>query len=149
MLFNGRFSGPWLCVADEFYDPNIAEYGYSRYDPAEAAELLKEAEKIHGGPIGPLKLGMPGVDNFSRQYAQFLQKYMSNIGLRLNVEYMDWPTYMSEVNNGHLQLFASGVSAGMPDAIDFLELFGTKYLLPAGISFYSNPNMIHRSSRLR
>jgi ABC-type transport system substrate-binding protein len=142
LLFNGRFevAHGFVSPGMNSYDPNIAEYGYSRYDPAEAAELLKEAEKIHGGPIGPLKLGMPGVDNFSRQYAQFLQKYMSNIGLRLNVEYMDWPTYMSEVNNGHLQLFASGVSAGMPDAIDFLELFGTKYFAPGGNKFfYSNP----------
>ncbi len=142
LLFNGRFEVAHGFVSPGLnsYDPNIAEYGFSRYDPAEAAELLKEAERIHDGPIGPLKLGMPGTDNFSRQYGQFLQKYISRIGLRLNVDYMDWPTYLSEMNNGHLQLFASGVSAGMPDAIDFLELFGSKYFAPGGNKFfYSNP----------
>lgn len=122
------------------YDPDIHTYGFSRYDPAEARELLKEAEAVHGGPIPPLTLGMPGTDTFARQYGQFLQKYFSQVGMRLDVNYMDWPTYLAELNNGHLQLFSSGVSASVPDAIDFLEMFATKYFAPGGNKFYySNP----------
>lgn len=121
------------------YDPDIHTHGFSRYDPVQARELLKEAEQIQGGSIPPLTLGMPGSDTFSRQYGQFLQKYFSQVGLRLNVDYMDWPTYLAELKNGHLQMFSSGVSASVPDAIDFLEMFGTKYFAPGGNSFfYSN-----------
>lgn len=142
LLFNGRFlvAHGFVSPGLNSYDATLADYGFSRYDPAEARRLLKEAEAIHGGPIPALTLGMPGTDTFSRQYGQFLQKYMSLVGLRLEVDYMDWPTYLTEMNNGHLQLFASGVSAGIPDAIDFLTLFGTKYFAPGGNNFfYSNP----------
>lgn len=142
LLFNGRFeiAHGFISKGLNSYDPDIIDYGFSRYDPAEARELLEEAEAIHGGPIGPLRLGMPGTDNFARQYGQFLQKYLSRVGLRLEVDYMDWPTYLSEMNNGHLQMFSSGVSASSPDGISFLGMFGTKYFAPGGNKFfYSNP----------
>ena len=48
---------------------------------------------------------------------------------------------MAEQNKGQLQLFAAGVSASYPDAIDFMTLFGTKYFAPGGNKFfYSNPD---------
>ncbi len=142
LLANGRglvahgFFSPGL----NSYDDAIADAGFSRYDPQEAKALLKEAEAVHGGTLPTLKLGMPGSDNFSRQYGQFLQKYFTQVGLQLEVDYMDWPTYLGELKNGHLQMFASGVSASVPDAVDFLEMFGTKYFAPGGNTFfYSNP----------
>lgn len=122
------------------YDPTIADAGFSRYDPQEAKQLLAQAEALLGKPIPPLKLGMPGSDNVSRQMGQFLQQYFKEIGLTLQVDYMDWPTYLTEMKNGHLQMFSSGVSASCPDAIDFLEMFGTKYFSPGpNCFFYSNP----------
>ncbi len=142
LLFNGRFAIAHGFISKGLnpYDPDIIDYDFSRYDPAEARQLLEEAEAIHGGPIPPLRLGMPGTDNFARQYGQFLQKYFSRVGLRLEVDYMDWPTYLSEMNNGHLQMFSSGVSAGSPDGIGFLMMFGTKYFAPGpNTFFYSNP----------
>lgn len=142
LFTNGRFmiAHGFVSPGLNSYDPNIIEAGYSKYDPVEAARLLKEAQQIAGGAIGTLKLGMPGTDTWSRQYGQFLQKYCSQIGLKLDVDYMDWPTYVTELNNGHLQMFASGVSAGAPDAIDFLDMFGSKYFAPgANKFFYSNP----------
>ncbi len=142
LLYNGRFLAAHGVVSPGLnsYDADIQDAGYSTYDPAEARLLLREAEAIHGGPIPALRLGMPGTDNFARQYGQFLQKYLSHVGVRLEVDYMDWPTYLGELKNGHLQLFASGVSASYPDAIDFLEMFGTKYFAPGGnYFFYSNP----------
>lgn len=142
LFLNGRghiahgFVSPGL----DSYDPEIKQYGYSEYDPAEARELMKEAETINGGPIPELVLAMPGTDTFSRQYGQFTQRLFEGVGLRLKVNYMDWPTYMEELNKGQLQLFSSGVSASYPDAIDFLTLFGSKYFAPGGNSFfYSNP----------
>lgn len=142
LFTNGRFLIAHGIVSPGLnsYDPDIINYGYSKYDPAESLRLLNEAEAIHGGPIPSLTLGMPGTDNFARQYGQFLQKYFGQVGIKLEVRYMDWPTYMAELNNGHLQLFSSGVSASVPDAIDFLEMFGTKYFAPgANKFFYSNP----------
>jgi ABC-type transport system substrate-binding protein len=143
LFLNGRghvahgFVAPGL----DSYDPEIKKYGYSKYDLQEAKQLLSEAEKIQGGPIPKLTLGMPGTDTFSKQYGQFTQRQFQKIGIELEVNYMDWPTYMAEQNKGQLQLFAAGVSASYPDAIDFLTLFGTKYFAPGGNKFfYSNPD---------
>ena len=85
-------------------------------------------------------LAMPGTDTTSVQMGKFAQRLMEQVDLKLDVEYMDWPTYLQEMNKGQLQLFSSGVSAGYPDAIDFLGLFVTKYHAPNGGNafFYSN-----------
>jgi ABC-type transport system substrate-binding protein len=122
------------------YDPDIQQYGYSKYDPQEARALLKEAEKIHGGPIPKLKLAMPGTDTFSRQYGQITQRQFQNVGLELEVNYMDWPTYIKGALKGQFQMFSSGVSAGSPDAIDFFDSFTTQSFAPgSNWFFYSNP----------
>jgi ABC-type transport system substrate-binding protein len=142
ILFNGRnivaqgFIPPGL----NSYDPEIEKYGFSKYDPTEAKELLKEAERIHGGPIPKLSLAMPGTDTFSRQQGLFTQRQFARLGLQLEVSYMDWPTYMEGVNNGKYQMFASGIGAGSPDALDFLDSFTTKSFAPGPNKFfYSNP----------
>ena len=122
------------------YDPEIEKYGYSKYDPQEARALLKEAEDIHGGPIPKLKLAMPGTDTFSKQYGQFTQRQFQNVGLELEVDYMDWPTYIEGALKGQFQMFASGISAGSPDAIDFFDSFTTKAFAPgSNWFFYSDP----------
>lgn len=122
------------------YDPEIEKYGFSKYDLAEAKELLKEARQIHGGPIPKLRLAMPGTDTFARQQGLFTQREFEKMGLNLQVDYMDWPTYMEGVNAGKFQMFASGISAGSPDALDFLDSFTTKSFAPGPNKFfYSNP----------
>lgn len=123
------------------YDPDIISQGYSKYDPAEAKALVREAEKIHGGPIPPLTLANPGTGVIDRQLGQFLQKYFEDVGLTLKVEYMDWPTYLDTINKGKHQLFFSGVGANIPDALGSLQMFGTKYFGFGGNHFfYSNPD---------
>jgi oligopeptide transport system substrate-binding protein len=122
------------------YDPKIEEYGYSKYDPKEARALLKEAVSIHGGPIPKLKLAMPGTDTFAKQYGQYTQRQFQNVGLELDVNYMDWPTYIEGALKGQFQMFASGISAGSPDAIDFFDSFTTKAFAPgSNWFFYSDP----------
>ena len=142
LLYNGRnkIAHGMIPPGLNSYDPDIYTYEFSKFDPDEARELLKEAEKIHGGPIPTLKLAMPGTDTFARQYGQFSQRQFARIGLTLEVEYMDWPTYMEGVNSGNFQMFASGISAGSPDALDFLDTFTQKQFAPGSNKFfYDNP----------
>ncbi|MBM4103581.1 MAG: hypothetical protein FJ263_05950 [Planctomycetes bacterium] len=122
------------------YDPDIVQSGYSKYDLAEAKQLLKQAEQIQGGAIPKLNLAMPGTDTLYRQYGQFFQRQFEQVGLELGIDYMDWPTYMERANKGQCQMFMNGIVAGCPDAIDFLEMFTTKSFAPgANKFFYSNP----------
>lgn len=142
LLYNGRneIAHGLIPPGLNSYDPDIYKCEFSKFDPDEARELLKEAEKIHGGPIPTLKLAMPGTDTFSRQYGQFSQRQFARIGLTMEVEYMDWPTYVEGINSGNFQMFASGISAGCPDALDFLDTFTKEQFAPGSNKFfYDNP----------
>lgn len=142
ILLNGRMAIAHGFVAPGLnsYDPNIEKYGFSKYDLNEAKQLIQQAERINGGPIPALTLAMPGTDTAARQGGQFIQRQFNNMGLQLEVDYMDWPTYMDKVNKGEAQLFASGIGAGSPQALDFLDSFSSESFAPGSNKFfYSNP----------
>ncbi|MBA7706066.1 Glutathione-binding protein GsiB [subsurface metagenome] len=122
------------------YNPGIKEKGYTRYEPQKAKELLKEAEKIHGGTLPRLKIAMPGTDTWYRQFGQFLKRNLDAVGLEVEMQYMDRPAYQERVNTKSAQMFSSGTSASIPDAQDFLSMFYSKYQTPGRNKFnYSNP----------
>ncbi len=122
------------------YNPEIKEKGYAQYDPEKAQELLKEAEKIHGGKLPRLKITLPGTNTWYRQYGQLLKRNLNAIGLEVETEYMDRPTYLEKVNTKSVQMFTSGSSASTPDAQDFLAMFYSRYYAPGPNKFnYSNP----------
>lgn len=122
------------------YNPEIKEKGYAQYDPEKAQELLKEAEKIHGGKLPTLKITLPGTNTWYRQYGQFLKRNLNAVGLEVEMEYMDRPTYLEKVNTKSVQIFTSGSSARIPDAQDFLAMFYSRYHAPGPNKFnYSNP----------
>lgn len=141
LFLNGRdqiahgFVAPML----DSYDPNISRYGFSEYNPDKAKKLLIEAKKINEGPIPPLTVALPGTESFYRQFGEFLTKQFEDIGLKLEVELMDWPTYQNNVNKKQAQMFSAGVSAGSVDAEDFLQMFYSKRMSPGPNKFnYSN-----------
>jgi len=121
------------------YNPDIKRYGYAKYDPEEARELLKEAVELHGGELPELKIAMPGVSTWDRQFGQFLKRCLNAVDIEVEVQYMDRPTYQEKLNTKSAQMFASGGSASIPDAEDFLGLFYSKNWSPGSNKFnYSN-----------
>jgi len=142
IFFNGRDLVAHGLVPPllDSYDPNIKEKGFARYDLEQAKSLLQEAEKIYGGKLPALKMAIPGTDTFGHQLGEFLRRSINAAGIEVNVEYMDWPTYLQKMNTRSVQMFCSGASASTPDAQDFLASFYTKYWAPGSNSFnYSNP----------
>ena len=142
VLFNGVRLRAHGFIPPEInsYDPNIFQYGYSKYDLLEARQLLKQAEQVSGGKISALTLDVPGSDTLHRQMGALFQRQLEQIGLTLKVEYMDWPTYLEKIKKGQSQMFVSGVGAGSPDALDLLEMFIEKNFAPgSNVFFYSNP----------
>jgi ABC-type transport system substrate-binding protein len=143
LLFNGKdiIAHGFIPPGINSYDPNIIQYGYSKYDLQEARDLLKEAKTMSGGKIPLLTLDMPGTDTLERQMGALFQRQLEQAGIELRVEYMDWPTYLEKINKGQSQMFSSGVGAGSPDALDLLEMFIEKNFAPGGnVFFYSNPD---------
>lgn len=121
------------------YNPEIKQKGYAQYDPERAKRLLRQAEEAHGGRLPVLKIAMPGTDTWARQFGQFLRHSLNAVGLEVEIEYMDRPTYQEKVNNQSVQMFACGASASIPDAQDLLAMFYSKYQVPGQNGFnYSN-----------
>lgn len=143
LFYNGRWKIAHSLMHPEMneYDPEIVKEGFSRYDPQEARRLVAEAQKVHGGPIPELTIGMSGGDTFSRQFGQFVQRQIEAVGLKVRIDYTDWPTYTERMNKGQMQIFGGGgVRFSTPDALGALTMFATKYFAPLGNSFfYSDP----------
>jgi len=71
---------------------------------------------------------------------EFSRRSLEEAGLKLEIEFMDWPTYQAKQNKKQLQMFGAGVVAGSTDAIDFLAMFYSKKMSPGPNKFnYSNP----------
>lgn len=124
------FSNGRDVIADGFlpatmvsYNPEIKKKGYSEYNPTRAKQLIAEAQAINNGKLALLKAGIPGTDTVSRQMGQFIKKCLNDVGLEVEMSYMDWPTYLEKLNSKSLQVFFSGNVATVPDARDFLEIF--------------------------
>ena len=116
------------------YDPEVIKVGKS-YDPERAKELVKEAERVYGGKLPTLKLSTGGTSTFHRQLGQFRQREFEDVGLDVEVEYMDWPTYIGKVHSKSVQLFSLGWVADYPDVENFLQLFYGKNISPGTNNF--------------
>src|SRR5439155_14981640 len=79
-------------------------------------------------------------DTTARQGGQYLTRTFEKIGLPVDIEYLDGPTYFDKIKSKGAQLFASGWVGDYPDAENFLMLFITRNISPLPNSFnYSNP----------
>ena len=122
------------------YQPNIKETADVEYEPQRARQLVKEAEKIYGGKLPKLTLAMPGTDVVFRQRGDFLKRCFREVGLEVEMDYMDWPTFQNKVKTKSAQMFTLGWIADYPDSENFLQLFYSKNISPGPNNFnYHNP----------
>jgi ABC-type transport system substrate-binding protein len=141
LFYNGRgdvaygFIPP--CMSG--YDPNIRQISKTEYNPEKARQLIAEAEKLNGGPLPGFKLTMQGTDTTYRQMGQFLKRSLEEIGLKIDAEYLDFPTYLEKLRTKDLQIYQSGWIADYPDAESFLQIFYSKRAPWPNETCYSNP----------
>ena len=121
------------------YNPEIKEVG-QRYDPEKAKQLLKEAEKIYGGKLPELKLSIGSTDTQRRQLGQYYKRCLKEVGLDIELEFMDWPIFMQKLNTKSCQMFSVGWMADYPDTETFLQTFYSKNASPG-------PNHYNYSSK--
>jgi ABC-type transport system substrate-binding protein len=142
MLLNGRGEVAYGLLPPVVggYDSNIKETAGIDYDPEKARQFVAQAEKIYGGKLPKLKLAMGGTDTVARQEGGLLLDYFKAVGLDIDIDYMDWPTYQGKIKTKSAQMFLSGWVADYPDAENFLQLFYSKNMSPGPNNFnYSNP----------
>lgn len=105
------------------YDKTAEDWSPSRYDPEKARACFKEAEVLNGGPIPKLRLAIGRTGTVQKQTLQFLSRSFSEIGLQVEIELYDWPTFLEKLRNSSHQLFFTGWMADYPDAESFLQCF--------------------------
>lgn len=137
LFFNNRDTVAHGFISDLMgsYNSEIEKYGYAECNREKAKELLEKARAIYGGELPELTLAMPGTDTWARQFGQFLQRQFDAVGLKVSIDYMDWPTYQEKLNTKSAQMFTSGVRASIPDAEDFMGLFYSKNWAPGSNKF--------------
>jgi len=122
------------------YDPQIKKVVKVGYNPKRARQLVKQAEKIYGGKLPKLILSMPGTDVVFRQQGEFFKRCFKKVGLDVEIDYSDWPTFQNRIKTKSAQMFSLGWIADYPDAENFLQLFYSKNASPGPNNFnYSNP----------
>jgi oligopeptide transport system substrate-binding protein len=121
------------------YDPNIIEISNSRYDMAQAHQYIEEARKIAGGTIPRMRIAIGGTDSTNRQMCQYMQRCIRSIGLDVEIDLFDWPTFLEKMRKGDMQMFIAGWTADYPDVESFLQLFYSKNAPYPNEFNYSNP----------
>lgn len=125
--------------------------GISGYDPAWRSPYrsgdIDKARKLLADAGYPGGKGFPVIpfdnlaDSTSRQQAEYLQKQLDKIGLKIKVESNTWPAMLKRIQQRQAQLWGIAWGADYPDAENFLQLFYGKNATPGGMnaSYYKNP----------
>ncbi len=121
------------------YDESIKDWSPCRFDLEKAKACLKEAEKINGGPIPKLRMAIGRTGTKQKQTLQFLSRSLSEIGLEVEIELFDWPTFLEKLRTSGMQMFFTGWMADYPDAESFLSCYYTPNASWPNNTSFSNP----------
>lgn len=91
------------------------------FDPDKAREALKASRYGSAENLPPIVLTVTG-EGATSPFAELLAgMYEEVLGARLEIEQVDWATYLQELNAHSLQMFTLAWSADYPDPENFLE----------------------------
>jgi oligopeptide transport system substrate-binding protein len=100
------------------YDPDLREIPF---DPAKAREALRASRYGSAEKLPTILLTVTGLGATS-PFAELLAgMYEEVLGARLEIEQVDWETYLRELNEHEYQMFTLAWSADYPDPENFLE----------------------------
>ena len=142
---NKLFYNNTALPAHSVIPPGIAGYIKDYKNPyiGQNVEKAKEELAKAGYPEGK---GLPEItydslsSTVSRQQAQFFQKQMAKIGLKIKLQTSTWPKFQEKITKRQVMLYGIAWGADYPDAENFLQLlFGPNRSPGANGSGYSNP----------
>ena len=103
---------------------------YARMDAAAATEQIALAKKelaaagvLVNGEIPELKLDVGDSGPATVRMTDFIKQQFAKVGVKLKVNFNDWPTQQRKVRNKQAQIYTMGWHADYPDAENFLQLF--------------------------
>jgi ABC-type transport system substrate-binding protein len=105
----------------------------------EAKKMLAEAGYPNGKGLPEIKYDYPD-STTSRQIAEYFQKQMEQIGVKIKLSASPWPEFQARVKKKSIEMFGLAWSADYPDAENFLQLFyGPNKSPGANGTNYDNP----------
>ena len=98
-------------------------YAGLAFDPDRAKELLNESS--YGGPagLGRVKVTISGTGGSPTIIIEaMVEMWRQNLGIEVEIEQIDYPTFLDRIRKGQFQMFSLGWIADYPDPEDFLDL---------------------------
>lgn len=141
--------------ANSIFPPGI--YGHNqeaelpyRYDLKKAKHFLAKAGHPNGQGLPTIRYDVRGDSGYYRQMAEFIQKELSVIGIKLEIMLNPFPQFLEKSRKGKLQFWQGGWVLDYPDAENVVQLL-TKASFPPGpnTSFYENSQVENLVSKLK
>ncbi|MBI2711585.1 MAG: ABC transporter substrate-binding protein [Bdellovibrio sp.] len=144
--FNDLFYNGRAILAEGPIPPGLSGYSaelknpYRRFNVSKAKELMAKAGYPEGKGLPPLEYATLA-DSFYRQTAEYFQKLMEPLGIKVNVTAYSWPQFLEAMKNKKAQIWEFAWGADYPDGENFLQLFYSKNFSPGpNDGNYSNPD---------
>ena len=124
---NRIFYNNTATVAQSIVPPGIAGYLKDFKNPY-TGQNVEEAKKLLAKAGFPGGKGLPEMtydtvaSTDSRQSAEFFQREMEKIGIKISVIVNPWPQLQEKINKRKVMLYGLAWSADYPDAENFLQL---------------------------
>ena len=104
--------------------------GYT-YNVEKARELLKEAGFPNGQNVPEITLSTYTSD---KDIAEYVKKQWETIGVKVKITFSQFAAHKDQVDNGKVNLFRGSWLGDYADAENYLAMFYSKNLSPAGIN---------------
>jgi len=140
---SARLSNGRVMPANGFLTPGMPAYNPTRkvwpHDPARARALLAEAGYAEGLEVTYTTL----IDEMAQKIALSMQADLAEVGVRMNIETLTFPAYLSSLGRGDLDFAFSSWSMDFPDPSNFLEVKFHSRMIDSGANDtgYHNPEV--------
>ncbi|MBI4300058.1 MAG: peptide ABC transporter substrate-binding protein [Chloroflexi bacterium] len=93
------------------------------YDPALAKKLISESKYGSVDKLPPVTVTIPGSGATVPPTSEaVIQMWKDNLGLSVQIQQVEWATFLSDLSRKRFQMFEAGWIADYPDPHDFLDI---------------------------